>query len=574
MDILIREQLDGASGFETFQDTELQGERISIGSAPDQQIQLLGDGIGARAAEIVRSGGDFVIKSAGKTPLTVNGKPVRSATLKPGTIVELGGNRIEVIESPPGFDLALLLRRSAEADGADFERAFVTSLEQGGLSMRRWAWGMAAAVLLLAFALPLASLYLRDAEADAPRWLPSDALWTSGPLHPVHALAAGDNCSLCHSDPFVQVQDKDCSECHEEVEDHLSPKLLDAHPENAIRCASCHREHNEPASTLIVRADSLCTDCHADDEKMDIVPELETVSGFDEQRHPGFRARLLKPGTEEGEKEKWVASREPLEKAKEQSNLKFPHDVHLDAEKVTWKTDDEPLVCADCHELNNDREHFAKITMERRCAECHELTFDPAFPDRQLPHGKPEEVIFTLEGHYLKRLSDPDYKPVRVKKRRRPDQRKKRPLVCNDPTYGCALQKAARDTEDQFTRRGCVSCHEVAVYPERDLYFRYDVKPVRLASDYFPDARFDHGSHRNMKYPDDEKTLSGDAACKSCHEADASKESSDLLLPDRDNCASCHRSERASDIVPMQCISCHAYHPAPDVRAERSRSLP
>ncbi len=29
------------------------------------------------------------------------------------------------------------------------------------------------------------------------------------------------------------------------------------------RCAVCHVEHNEP-SHLIVRADQLCTDCHAE----------------------------------------------------------------------------------------------------------------------------------------------------------------------------------------------------------------------------------------------------------------------------------------------------------------------
>jgi predicted CXXCH cytochrome family protein len=212
--------------------------------------------------------------------------------------------------------------------------------------------------------------------------------------------------------------------------------------------------------------------------------------------------------------------------------------------------------------------------MERHCSQCHELTFDPSFPERQLPHGKPEEVIFTLEGHYLKRLSDPDYKPQKLKKRRRPDRRKKRPEVCSDATYACALENAARDTEDQFTRQGCVSCHEVTVHPERGLYQRYQVEPVRLTFDYFPTAAFDHADHRSMKYPDEEKALSGNDACAYCHGAETAKESSELLLPDVDLCVRCHLSEREPGVVPMQCISCHAYHPQQSGNDEEMRSPP
>jgi len=224
--------------------------------------------------------------------------------------------------------------------------------------------------------------------------------------------------------------------------------------------------------------------------------------------------------------------------------------------------------------LNNDREHFATLTMEKNCAKCHELTFDPTFPERQLPHGKPEEVIFTLEGHYLKIISDPNYRPVKTTKRRRPDRKKKRVEVCTEANYDCALKKAARDTDDQFTRQGCVSCHEVAVHRDRGLYQRYEVLPVRLTEDYFPNARFDHGSHQVMKYPDAEETLTGTDACNSCHKAKKSEKSTDLLIPDLDNCVKCHGDRKSDAVVGMQCISCHLYHPPEKPAAEDMRNPP
>ncbi len=564
MNVLIREQLDTGSGFEEFQDTELQCERLDIGSAPDQQIQLLGRDIKGNALQLTWRNGKLMLRGVGKTSVQVNGQPCRTAELQHGDVIELDGNRLTVIPAPAGFDVALELHRASNSDAANFENAFVTSLAGSGISMRALSWTLAAITLLVSLLLPLASVYWRDAGAEPPAWLPSDALWISGPLHPVHELAAGDDCRSCHQQMFVQVRDKACQECHEEIADHLSHTLLEKHPDNQIRCASCHREHNEPRPTLIIRADSLCTDCHADEQKMEIAPELDIVTGFADKAHPTFRAHLLQPdGVDDSGAAAWKTVLSKIDGASEQSNLKFPHDVHLDPEKVTSKQDDAPLECNSCHQLNSDREHFAPITMERHCAACHELTFDPAFPERQLPHGKPEEVIFTLEGHYLKRLSDPDYKPATVKKRRRPDRKKKRVEVCSEATYQCALQKAARDTDDQFTRQGCVSCHEISVYPERELYQRYAVKPVKLSSDYFPSARFDHGSHRSVKYPDDDKTLSGSEACASCHDAAQSKESSTLLIPDVDRCVRCHRSERERGIVPLQCIGCHAYHPQP-----------
>jgi predicted CXXCH cytochrome family protein len=52
-----------------------------------------------------------------------------------------------------------------------------------------------------------------------------------------------------------------------------------------------------------------------------------------------------------------------------------------------------------------------------------------------------------------------------------------------------------------------------------------------------------------------------DTACLVCHTADVSAESTDLLIPDIDNCLSCHGDGNAAAIVESTCVDCHRFHP-------------
>ena len=216
--------------------------------------------------------------------------------------------------------------------------------------------------------------------------------------------------------------------------------------------------------------------------------------------------------------------------------------------------DGDALGCADCHELSLDREHFVPITMESKCIACHELSFDPSMPDRRLPHGQPVEVMFTLEGQYLRKFSDPGVPQDAVVRRRIPDKDNST-RECVDTAFNCAAKAAAEDIREQFAVRGCISCHVVEEYPDSEIYARYQVHPVRLATDYFAAGRFDHLSHQVVKED------SGDAACIYCHAADQSSQSNDLLIPDIDSCLGCHRDSPTADHVTTQCVDCHAYHP-------------
>jgi predicted CXXCH cytochrome family protein len=293
------------------------------------------------------------------------------------------------------------------------------------------------------------------------------------------------------------------------------------------------------------------------------------VSGFSRGTHPAFSIQMLKPpaGPEMAAMQDWMQSREPLAGAHELSHLKFSHQQHLDGTRVTRARDGAALGCADCHTLQNDGEHFVPVTMQGSCASCHQLTFDPGEPTRQLPHGKPLDAMYVIEDYFARKFSDPTL-PVKksTQARRLPDKEIPTDLpaeVCTGPSYVCANRRAAAEIENQFAGRGCVSCHEVIDSRARDIHDRFQVIPVHLTQNYFEKARFSHRAHAVQK------NLTGDAACLSCHKANDSKDSSQVMIPDVDNCLQCHSDRYVKDQVTVQCVSCHSFHPVAIMQANR-----
>lgn len=558
MDALLRELREGPDGIAEYYDTELCGAELTIGSAADQRIQLLGRAVAAEHAAIRASGKQLELTCRRGQRVRVNGEARSSAKLAVGDEIELAGHRLTIAEPPGGFDTAIELRPNPNIDASEFESAFRTDLYQTWLAKRPTAWGLTTLVLIVGVVLPLLVIYMHRAGKEVPAWVPGDELWSSGPLSPPHQQAAGERCDTCHQQLFARVADASCQSCHETIHDHVSAEhlaLTQLGP--AQRCAACHREHNEPASYMVNSSDTLCVDCHRDSQTHFGGLEIAPVSGFGAGRHPEFQASLAKPvgsaaGT--GFTFDWKSERAPLGKAVEQSNLKFSHQQHLDPDRVLRGSDSQPLDCADCHRLEPDGEHFEPITMAGRCAGCHELTFDPGAPDRQLPHGKPREVVLTLQEYFTRKFSDPDA-GRQTRERRRLPGREEEEQTCSGAPFDCAMRSARLEIENQFSRRGCVGCH-VVVDTHSDVVFdRFQVYPIRFARDYFPAGRFDHRSHQIQG------KLTGDAACLSCHEAKESKDSAELMLPPMAKCEQCHGDRPAVERVAVQCVSCHSYHP-------------
>jgi predicted CXXCH cytochrome family protein len=559
MDVLLRELREGPDGIAEYYDTEIATERITLGSSPDQNIQLLGRGIAREHAVILLSRGELALECRRGELLRINGKKRASSKLKVGDLIELAGHRLRIAEAPPGFAVAIELQTSDVVDASAFESAFRTDLSQTWLGKRTSAWVGVGAVLLFGLVLPLMVMSVHHAGGKSvPKWMLGDEFWNSGPLHQVHQQAIGDRCDTCHEKLFQRVQDSACQECHRTTHDHVeAPRLAMTELGPTPRCATCHREHNEPSNFMVNSSDTMCVDCHGEPEHGFGQIKMGPVLGFGPKTHPEFKPELLVAVTVKagaGFAYDWKPLVVELDKAKERSNLKFSHQQHLDPDRVLRRGDSKPMNCADCHRLEQDGEHFQPIEMEEQCSSCHELTFDPSSPDRQLPHGKPREVVLTLQDYFTRKFADPNADRDTRDRRRLPG-REDDTDDCTDSALACANLAARKEIESQFTRRGCVGCHGVIDTQAPTLVDRFQVIPIRFARDYFPDNRFDHRSHQIQG------KLTGDDACMSCHAAKKSKDSTDLMVPGLAKCTECHGDKAVAERVTLQCVSCHEYHP-------------
>ncbi len=582
MDLLLRE-VGKHQGQVVYQDTELTDDVITIGSAADQLIQLRGGSIRRQHAVMKMASGQLTISCVGKHTIAVNEKPVKSAALSVGDEIALESHSIKIVRAPGGFDAACEVFIDRELQANSFESAYVTSLDETSLGKRTPSYLLSLLVAVAVLAWPLSAYMLRDNPVDQvtgqPQYQKSgagDKLWSSGPLLPAHQLEVGDDCSACHKVPFQTVQDQACIDCHQSVPDHFDygaagqkevaagqghgGELGAMHIELGVtECQSCHKEHNEPA-VMVMSSDALCVSCHENDIKLsDQSTGTLAVTGFDMDTHPEFKLNYLLPKVVEkgtGFGVEWYTKLEEYGSDQmDVSNLKFPHDVHLDPDKVQMTGGAEGMVCSDCHTLKSDKEHFEAITMEKHCGACHDLSFDVADPDRQLPHGSPRSVVQTIEEHFVRVYTDPDYKPLGSEKRRRRPGQSTSGDDCDDKPFDCGMQRAKVEAGIQFTQRGCVTCHEVSDNQSDDLYARWMVLPVRINHDWYGRAIYDHASHLTQR------GMSENQVCSSCHQAGQSAKSSDVLIPGIENCQSCHGDVSVQDKVLVNCISCHAFHP-------------
>jgi hypothetical protein len=230
-------------------------------------------------------------------------------------------------------------------------------------------------------------------------------------------------------------------------------------------------------------------------------------------------------------------------------------DFQLSGNALTAK-----LGCASCHQPDAGGALMRPIDMESHCSYCHALEFDPEKPERVLPHGKPEEVVDVLTYFYGAQAVRPPLLRTdpTTKLRRRPGA-KAEPAAAPAPAPAPAAEQAggtpapnalfAKRLERVFADDGastCGYCHRTtSVAGEKGT--EYDVLPVRVQGIWQPLARFDHAAHTNLP-------------CGHCHEAAASIESSDVLMPPIANCRECHQGEFAHAAVPSTCTMCHVYH--------------
>jgi len=534
-------------------DSTVDSDVIRIGRSTSNEIYLEDSRTKLHHATIDKRNGKPWIEAQSGCSISVNQKSKSPESIRPGDEIKVGPYQLSVKEGKDGYELCIEIEL-VDQQGDDLEELTarsVTSLSQTGMSKRAWSWLLFLVIAALFIALPITAFFKPEVrEALQDKTFTADIAWKTGEFATAHQFFAKD-CQACHTEPFVTVRDKECVACHTGTHAHADPEFYKMEELTGTRCATCHKEHNGKKA-LIRRDEGLCGDCHKDLDK-EVQTDLANARDFGSD-HPEFSATMLEYKAADKSFEKIRVSMEKISGQKEQSNLKFTHEKHMDPEGIDAPGGNRVMVCADCHTPEPGGAGMADIRMEQHCQECHRLEFEPDYPQRQVPHGKLDHVIFTLTEYYgnlaLKGGYEDVTAPKIVRNRRRPGQvltKQERKSA-----FDWAQEKALEIGADLFEGRVCSTCHTVkqtrADYPPK-----WDISPVRIADKWFPKASFTHDQHLTMK-------------CADCHDVAKSEESSDVLIPGIDNCRQCHAGTEAStnEKLTSTCVDCHGFHIAED----------
>ncbi len=575
MAFLLRTVSHSAEGREIVRSARVEGERLTIGRDPASDVHLTDLAVALRHATVGRGSPARLEIAAGEgLSLELDGRKVTRGhiDLGSGGDIRIASHILRFLPAEAGAaDVDVAIERVTEGEaqlGKEDERRF--SLVPVMPGKRPMAWVLAILVLGVFLAWPVWTFYERQQEertAEAAQGFHADRLWLSGHLSQVHASLEND-CTACHTQPFVPVADTACTACHTRIEDHADHgRLARARPDldrwgrlqlavqetfgqTPGRCVDCHTEHEGPQE-MAPTPQRFCADCHAGLAGGLPDTRLGNAADFGEV-HPEFQPSVLI---------RWDGETPVMQRvtlgpnARENSNLRFPHALHLDPRGGVSQMGrrlrgqygfGESLVSADCHVSTPDGTRFQPVDMEGDCAMCHDLAFDRAGGTvRTLRHGSPEQVVADLREYYRGRVP-PRPSVMGPGARRRPgDVMQIRSTVQYAQAVRSSGTTAERAIRAVFSPDGaCYDCHQVQAPPQGSLAFR--IRPVAFPTRYMHHGWFDHRPHRQTE-------------CSTCHAAEGSQSANDLLLPTLATCQTCHGGESSGE-VPSTCGMCHDYH--------------
>ncbi len=545
MRCLLRVVKRRAKGIVSRQEHALSGDPLRVGRATGQDIYLPNLRVALQHAAI-NLGHDGTIQLRARTLAGVrhNDEVVTSAMLQVGDRVEIGPYRLTLLPPPEGFDLALEQEDIGQAADLGYERPAGQdpTARPRRFGLRAWSWTLALVILALFLVLPLIgaqSPVLRGVWRSVFTPL-SDAAWNPGALSRNHQHF-GSDCANCHERAFVAVRNETCLECHQDQPRHVDDDDVQVAALAQADCTDCHKEHHGSAA-LIRKDDGLCLDCHRDIKAIANRSKLLDIpSGFG-TGHPQLRASLVRHT--EGRDQVTRVSLNDQPALREHSNLSYSHKVHLDKKGIRGDGQREVLQCASCHERAPGGRRMAPIRYQPHCHRCHNLTFAMDDPEREVPHGNAKTVLEMLKAYYAMRaleaggLSVSDTPPAR--ERPGTSGAAPKPLTAVER----AAQRAATVSQGLFKYRVCALCHTVRTDSNPA---RWAINPVRVAETWFPKARFDHGRHEAVE-------------CRTCHKAESSEDSVDVLVPGIATCRDCHGGPDTEGKVASNCVSCHGFH--------------
>ena len=514
---------------------------LRVGRNASCEIHLADPRVPLEQGMIVQRDGLVYLEGEGGSQ-NITRKSVRAVRLVPGEAVDVGPYQITALPPPAGFDGALQVElvRPREERAELASRTSRLTLGSLGISKRGFAWAFAITVLALFLVLPAGRVLDLPWAKAAQEHSAGDRFWNPGPVLLAHQPIE-QKCATCHEIAFQHVKDTACLECHRTVGHHVGPAMQPAALFEGARCATCHRDHKGVKPTHR-DDDRICVDCHRDLGAR--VAGTTTANASDFARdHPPFRVSLP---TESGV----VRMRQDAPDLREQTNLVFPHATHLDPAGVRSPLQGRmKLECKSCHQADASRRGFEPVSMPKHCQECHQLQFEPAVTTREVPHGKPAEALTVIEEFYsniaLKGMPDSFRKAFGrpgeglLRRAGEPSAEERRGALA------LASRRAKQVGDELFQVRVCVTCHEVTRVKEE-----WRVAPVRAATSWMPQARFDHKAHAQTP-------------CADCHDVARSKKAADISLPTIATCRECHGGAApVRDKVTSNCLLCHGFHDA------------
>jgi hypothetical protein len=565
---LLRTVSHSAEGREIVRALRVEGDRLTIGRGPGNDVHLTDLAVALRHVAVERAAGRLLVTVEDGLSVELNGRKTASGVIElaTGGDILIASHVLRFMPTAAGSDeVAVSVERTAAGEirlDKSAERMFSLSPVMPG--KRAAAWLFSLLVLGLFLAWPIKTHYDRQQREETFARFHADAMWSSGSLSSAHA-GLESNCAACHVRPFEAVRDTACAACHVKVHDHADPfRLARARPDLGRwarielafkeafdvppgRCVDCHTEHEGPQQ-MPATAQRFCSDCHADLKAK--LPDARIANAGDFGRsHPEFQPALITG---------WDGERPRVQRVslagrpREATNLKFPHAMHLSKTNGVAQMArrlgaphgfGQALECKDCHDAAPDGARFQPVDMEEDCAMCHSLAFDRVGGTlRTLRHGEPGQVVADLRDFYRGRSPSPPSVLAPAARRRPGDAMDLR----NRVQFARGPGSAERAIRAVFSPGGaCYDCHQVQARPGGSLAFR--IRPVAFPARYLHHGWFDHRAHATQ-------------SCSTCHAADRSNAAADLLIPDLASCRGCHGGEGSSKPVPSSCAMCHDYH--------------
>lgn len=589
MTCTIRNLKRSPTGRESIRERDFEGTEITFGRDAQCDVRFEDLSVALYHARLSYDPeGQIYLHIQDGQRVSVNNR-IQTGTTGPlpiGSLIKIGVFTITLEAPSEKSDLVALVEENAnEADvSAGFDEQRVFGLTRALPSKRLMAWVFSFAILFLYIFLPVQ--INKNPEGDLSKFIPiqADLFWNSGPLSMMHSNLTHD-CASCHVNGWEAVKDSTCLDCHENLKDHApvidmkkgAPKVAgfdatlrdvsEAFGRPAERCSSCHVEHNNRAH-ILPNSQSLCTDCHSDLDRRMADTEISNVSDF-ELSHPQFRPVVITQASFGTAKTEKISLDD---NPKGNSGLKFPHDIHLSdtgaVAKMAGTLGDrygfaDGVDCADCHRPEAGGALYDPVSMTNDCAMCHSIVFeDDGGTLRTLRHGEPEDVIASMRDFYdAKALANIRDAEMNSGTRRRPGRAASlRTLNRRELAFKQSEQRTISKVDSIFSEGGaCYDCH-VINRPVDISTLEFKVRPISISDAFYPRSPFNHNAHN----------IEG-LSCESCHVAESSKTSDDILLPKINICRDCHISEasfrRGGEFrvgaFPTNCLTCHSFHDGP-----------